>query len=282
MSYINTILGFITYILFYPFKKDKLDVLSLYYHDPKPESFEKVILWCKRKGYEFVSIEDITDYVKGNINNKKMVHFSFDDGWSTNKALIPIIEKYNVPITIFVPVEPLDSGNFWWNYVYEKYKNLAVVEKFKTYSEEKFKTEVEKIKKEIKLDREAVTLEELKVMSKHPLINIQSHTYNHPILTNVSDDKLDFELMESKLFLSNLLEKNIDIFSYPNGSFGEREENVARKYYSCAYTTVEDYPKQGGNLWRIPRICLVDNYWSNLSRIVGAWKLLQKIISFTK
>lgn len=126
MKLINSILGYITYNLFYPFQKSKMNVLSLYFHDPLPESFEDVILWCKKKGYDFVHIDEITDYVKGEpSNHKKMVHFSFDDGWQTNKTLIPIIEKYNVPITIFVPVEPLESGNFWWNYAFAKYKKSS-------------------------------------------------------------------------------------------------------------------------------------------------------------
>ena len=47
MKLINSILGYITYNLFYPFQKSKMNVLSLYFHDPLPESFEDVILWCK-------------------------------------------------------------------------------------------------------------------------------------------------------------------------------------------------------------------------------------------
>ena len=279
MKFINSALGYITYNLFYPFQKSKMNVLSLYFHDPLPESFEDVILWCKKKGYDFVHIDEITGYIKGEPSkHKKMVHFSFDDGWLTNKALIPIIEKYNVPITIFVPVEPLESGNFWWNYAYAKHKSLTKVEEFKTYDEDRFNREVNKIKEEIKLDREAVTFDELKEMSKHPLINIQSHTYNHPILTNVNDRQLEFELSESKKFLSTLLGKDIDTFSYPNGSFGIREEKAVSKHYKCGYTTEEKFVKPGGNLFRIPRTCLVDNYWSNLSRIVGAWKVLKKLI----
>ena len=279
MKLINSALGYITYYLFYPFQKSKMNVLSLYFHAPLPESFEDVILWCKSKGYDFVHIDEITDYVKGiPSKHKKMVHFSFDDGWLTNKALIPIIEKYNVPITIFVPVEPLESGNFWWNYVYAKYKSYDKVEEFKTYDEENFNCELNNIKQEIKLEREAVTFDELKEMSKHPLINIQSHTYNHPILTNVSDKQLDFELSESRKFLSTLLDKEIDTFSYPNGSFGKREEEAVSKHYKCGYTTEEKFLQSGGNLYRIPRTCLVDNYWSNLSRIVGAWKVLKKLI----
>lgn len=279
MKLINSLLGCMTYYLFYPFQKSKMNVLSLYFHDPLPKSLEDIILWCRKKGYHFVHIDEITDYVKGiPSKHKKMVHFSFDDGWLTNLALIPVIEKYNVPITIFVPVEPLESGNFWWNYVFAKYNSSNRIEEFKAYNEKKFIDELYNIKQNINICREAVTFEQLKEMSKHPLINIQSHTYNHPILTNVCDKQLDFELSESKQFLGKLLNKDIDTFSYPNGSFGKREEEAVSKYYKCGYTTEEIFVQPGGNIFRIPRTGLIDNYWSNLSKIVGAWKVLKRII----
>lgn len=279
MSYLNSIAGFVTYALVYPFKKRKMDVLSLYFHDPSAEAFEKIVLWCRKRNYNFVHIDSITNYVAGAVpKHKKMVHFSFDDGWLTNKALVPIIEKYNVPITIFVPVEPLISGNFWWNYVYNYYKNTNVVEQFKTYNQEKFNSEVLSIKQKMKLDREALTLDELKELNKHPLINIQSHTYTHPILTNVDDISLEYELSNSKKELADLLGKEITVLSYPNGSFSQREVKCAARNYSCAYTTEEYYPRQGGNLYLIPRIGLTDNYWSNLSKMVGAWKYLKLLL----
>lgn len=277
MKYIITILGFITYNLFYPFRKKKMQVLSLYFHNPAPSSFEKVVRWCLRKGYEFVEINDISDYVSGRKTNRKMVHISFDDGWATNIDLLPIVEKYKVPITIFVPVEPLQNGAYWWQYVYSVYKSDNYVEEYKSYPEEKFRSEIVKIKEKVKLERSAVTFEQLCVLNNHPLVDIQSHSYTHPILNNLSDQSLERELSESQAFLCNLLNKDINVFSYPNGSFSSREVNAVKRYYNSAYTTEEAYPVQGGDMHMIPRICLLDNYWSNLSRIVGAWQVIKRI-----
>ena len=78
--------------------------------------------------------------------------------------------------------------------------------------------------------------------------------------------------------MNALLKKEIDTFSYPNGSFDKREEDAVRKYYKCGYTTEEKFVQPRSNIFKIPRTCLADNYWSNLSRIVGAWKLLKKLI----
>ena len=56
------------------------------------------------------------------------------------------------------------------------------------------------------------------------------------------------------------------------------KRKVVKTSYNQEYTTKEEFVQPGGNLYRIQRTCLVDNYWSNLSRIVGAWKVLKKII----
>lgn len=56
------------------------------------------------------------------------------------------------------------------------------------------------------------------------------------------------------------------------------KRKVVKTSYNQEYTTEEKFVQPGGSLYRIPRTCPVDNYWSNLSRIVGAWKVLKKII----
>ena len=79
-----------------------------------------------------------------------------------------------------------------------------------------------------------MTIDEIETITKHPLISIQSHTINHPILTKLPDDLLDFELSESQKQLEKITGKSIFAFSYPNGSISHREINAAKKYYKSA------------------------------------------------
>jgi peptidoglycan/xylan/chitin deacetylase (PgdA/CDA1 family) len=119
-----------------------------------------------------------------------------------------------------------------------------------------------------------MTVNELVNLSGHPLIDIQSHTHSHPILTQLSDKSLDFELKYSKELISQVVNKNITKFSYPNGSYTQREKDCVKKYYTCAFSTIQSYPAIGCDLYEIPRIALTNDYWSNLAKIVGAWKFI--------
>ena len=54
-----------------------------------------------------------------------------------------------------------------------------------------------------------------------------------------------------------------------------REKDNVKKYYSCAFSTIQSYPQVGGDLYEIPRIALTNDYWTNLAKIVGTWRLLK-------
>lgn len=273
----NSIAGFVLYQIFKIGWK-KPGILSIYFHNPSAVAFERIIKWVVSQGYDFVDIPVVIDYMKGNVNNgTKHCIVTFDDAWRGNLKLISVIEKYHVPITIFAPVEPLQIGNYWWRYV-QTMGDAKLSEEYKTYSEEKFKKKVGKLKKIMNLPREAMTEEEMRKISKHPLINIQSHSYTHPILTNLSDESLDSELRESKKYLEEELEKKIYAFCYPNGSLTTRETEKAKELYDCAFSTIQANPEVGGDLYTIPRFALTNDYWSNLAKMIGVWKWIKRIV----
>lgn len=271
----NKILGFILYNLCRWFSS--IDVLSVYFHNPSVKAFEDFILWAKGKGYVFVRLDELLEFIdNGTKPAEKITYISLDDAWRGNIDLLPIAEKYNVPMTIFVPVEPLRDGNFWWEYV-GKVGGFSLVNKFKQLPETEFKSELNKIKESICLERTAMTIDELKKISKHPLVDIQSHSYNHPILTNCTNESLDAELRLSKEELASIIGKEITAFSYPNGSLTNREVEAVRRYYDCAFTTESAYPTVGCDKMLIPRVALTDDYWSNLAKIVKGWNLIFKL-----
>lgn len=266
-------------VLFYLgclFKKDP-EILSLYFHDVKPRVFEKMLQWAVGRGYGFVSLKELETIISGRKRlNGKCLWISFDDGRKDNMELLPLFEKYKTPVTIFCTVQPIkDGGAFWWDYVLAKTASMEEVESFKVYAEDKFNQEIKKIKDEVTLDRAAVTVGQLKEMDKCPWVDIQSHTVTHPILTCLSDEHLDWELEESKYYFEETLGKEIFAFSYPNGSLSQREIVAVKKYYRCAVTTEEKYPHVGCDPYQIPRIVQNDEYWANLARIKGTWKVVE-------
>lgn len=86
-------------------------------------------------------------------------------------------------------------------------------------------------------------------------IEIGSHTMTHPILTNISDERLRWELHESKLRLEEALGRRVDQFCYPNGDNDERVQcEVARAGYRVAVTCVGGLNKRGDDPLMLRRI----------------------------
>lgn len=272
---IHAIVGWILYHVARP-RARLSEVSSIYFHNPMPNSFERVVKWAKKNGYSFIRIPQLLEYMQtGRKPQGRQMIVTFDDAWQGNLDLLPIIEKYQIPITIFAPITPLKEGNYWWEYA-QKEGGVALSNEMKGYQEELFLSKVNQLQERYSLDRSAMTEEELRKISQHPLVDIESHSYSHPILTHISDVSLEQELRESQQCLQNLLGKEIRYFCYPNGSLTQRETEKVKEYYECAFSTIQANPKVGGDLFAIPRYALTDNYWSNLAKIIGVWALIKK------
>lgn len=257
-------------------------ILSLYTHNPNKRYFEKCILWLQKKGFRFISMNDLLKISSGDLPFPcGAVIITVDDGWKENKQnVIAISRKYNIPITIFVSTDPVLTGNpYWWSSI-EKANHLGLIDHtvadLKKMSNDQRLMIVKDMQSLIKQNREAFTEEELLKVSKNKLVTIGSHTVNHPILTNCTDAQSLVEISDSKNILSNLLEKEIDTFSYPNGDFTDREINYLRLAgYKLGFTTINNYitPENIHDPFTLPRTDLIEtiSFAENVCRITGVW-----------
>ena len=85
-------------------------------------------------------------------------------------------------------------------------------------------------------------------------LSIESHTVSHPILTNVTDERLRFELTESKRRLAERLGRETEIFCYPNGGYDDRAKRaVADAGYKAAVTTQLGFNRPGSDPYALKR-----------------------------
>lgn len=255
------------------------EIINIYFHELSCADFERMLKWFVNHNYRFISTKELLDWYSGDLNySGRLCHISFDDGKRSNRELLQLCEKYDVPITVFVATSALHSGNFWWEYVKEQYGNF---EEFKSYDYERFKEQIDSLKKEIPLQRTAFTVDELILFAKDPHVTIASHTVSHPILPKVPDDVLELELADSRTELEVILGTKIEYFSYPNGSLGEREVESTRNHYKCAFTTEQKCPAKTDDLMLIPRIALTGQYYRNLLKIFRIWQPIKRLVKRT-
>lgn len=86
------------------------------------------------------------------------------------------------------------------------------------------------------------------------LIEVGSHTVDHPELPALSDAQARAEIIDSKTALEQRLGHPVIAFSYPSGHYGQREvDDVRQAGYRCAVTTRGAFSRAADPALELPR-----------------------------
>ncbi|MES2266916.1 MAG: polysaccharide deacetylase family protein [Bacteroidota bacterium] len=257
-------------------------ILSLYYHAPGKELFEFCVLWLKRNNFQVIDQEDVLALVKNERPiPKSAAVITVDDGWSSNyENVAGVAQKYNVPVTIFVSTEPIENGNYWWPYVNEAIsKNLTnqTVESLKVLPNNEREKIIQEIKQQVKLERQAMTVDQVIEIAKTGLVTIGGHTITHPILPNCDEGTSFREIKLSKSTIEEWLGKEIKTFAYPNGDYTEREIRfLEQSGFELAYTTKPLLLNKEAlkSPFTLPRHAIIENISKAeaICRMCGVWQ----------
>ena len=81
-----------------------------------PEYLERFVRQLRRESYKLVSLDHLANAVLAGDSTTGLAALTFDDGYKDNLELaLPILERLEVPFTVFVTVA-LASGDafLWW------------------------------------------------------------------------------------------------------------------------------------------------------------------------
>ncbi|CAM3882509.1 polysaccharide deacetylase family protein [Pontibacter korlensis] len=257
-------------------------VLSIYFHKPTRREFEASIRWLQKNNFNFLSTADLEKIVlQESPFPKGAVVITVDDGWQSNEDCIAeVAKKYKVPVTIFVSTGPVEEGVYWWSYAQEarrrniKCLSLKALKKLPNKSRLE---EIAEIKNLIYLDREAMTIDQVKTVADSDYVSIGGHSHSHPILVNCSAEQVHSEMSVSKIKLESWLEKDISCFAYPNGDYGEREiRTLQRLGYRLAFCSEPRHltPDVLDKCYQLPRFGFLEgaSFAENTCRMVGVWQ----------
>ena len=255
-------------------------ILSIYFHKPDKKLFRTVIQAVLKKGYTVINLKELEYIIRNNVSTEKKAIVTFDDGSIETLDLIRSIQEFNIPVTMFIPTEPVESGSFWWNFAsltgQQKISGLNGPADFKSLPEEVFDQKINLLKKTFTVSRSCISLEELKRLNMIELITIGAHTVTHPILENCSFDRQQKELKESKETLSKWLKKPVEYFAYPNGDYNSNTLNLLKRTgYKLAFTTKPGRIDPANvDPYQIPRFSINDEggKFENLAKTFGAWQ----------
>ena len=274
----------------------------LMYHGVAPQSAQALAeqLHYLVRHFKVVSLETMLDRLSnGGFPLAHEIVLTFDDGLRNNLTVVyPILRQLQVPATMFVCPGLVDSGAWLWNHEMRcrmqtlpapelaelRMKLLApgtsvdaIVEWMKTLRLPQRLMAETTIRQATAgfqptdAQREAFDImdwEDLRSLDRN-LITVGSHTLSHPILTTLSGEEIESEILESRTCLEQRLQRKIDFFCYPNGAYDKRAYQLVQNAYRAAVTTESGViaGSQGIDVHRLPRIPSAE------SAALTAWRL---------
>lgn len=264
------------------------------------DKFEAQLKWLSLFA-DFVSLDELFDNSKKSAKRRWRVAITFDDACHNIFQLgLPLLEMYQIPATIFVPVYYVENRSSlpWWDLITiiaGKYNDLFEIniggrtllfDLKKEVEKNRFLQKLEstffssrlpevmqlqsdleaKAKERISLPLNGmVNKEELIKAGKSDLITLGSHTARHVNMGRATLEEMKTELQESIAKLKSWTNKNVAWFAYPFGKSAfrnnESTEQIKSFGFCGALTTDPGYINQKTDIYQIPRLP-VDGQWN--------------------
>lgn len=234
-------------------QRNKVSVI--FFHNWDVETAEKAFKYFSKK-YNVINLNDYIEILYSKGEKKlppKSLIVTIDDGYKENHDLLPIIKKYNIPVTIFLTAKIINTNrHFWFDSKHPKYSK----DELKKNSNQKRLELLKEIgfEQENEFD-EPVALNKEQIIEMKPLVNFQSHTLFHPILPNCSDSEANYEISESKRILEEEYGLNINSLAFPNGDFSDRDIRLAKQSgYKCCLTVCRGLNDKNTDPFKLKRL----------------------------
>lgn len=224
-----------------------------------------------------ISLQQFVSNLISGDDIKRSVVVTFDDGYADTLSIgLPLLEKYGVPATVFVPTGMIDKP-FWWCAIQEvvedapdlpdefeievggdrfqwerRQKNsgdrAAVVHSLCVYFRSLPVPRIEEALNRLravfdvpardKSSAWAMGRVQISELAKSELIDIGSHTVTHASLNGLSAEEQKVELCQSKLELEDITGRHVSSFSYPNGAVSRNAPGILSELgFNCGVTS---------------------------------------------
>lgn len=111
-------------------------------------------------------------------------------------------------------------------------------------------------------------------------VSIESHTSAHPIMTRIDPERMFQEAVSSRSRLEEVLDREVNHFCYPNGTFDREAAKAVKKAgYISAVSTVFGSCRPGDDMFSLKRIAAEPVFVDFLQNVTGFENLKRRIRS---
>jgi peptidoglycan/xylan/chitin deacetylase (PgdA/CDA1 family) len=131
-----------------------------------------------------------------------------------------------------------------------------------------------------------------RVMSQQQLLNLPealvtvgSHTLTHPMLTQIEEGRAWQEIVNSRFKLEQILNRKVEVFSFPFGDFNNRLVDICRETgYKYVFTTLPGFAFSRRDEFVVGRVRVDPTDWSLefLLKLAGAYRWLPLAFSIKR
>ena len=194
-----------------------------------PERFELQLQYLEDHGFTSLGLTEWHHLVhSGQTVPSKAVILTFDDGYRDNWELAaPLLARYGAKATVFMVAEGIGRKNSWESV-------------------------------DSRRDAELMNGEDLRDWIRQGF-EVGSHGMSHARVTELSEEKLRYELVESKKTLEDIVGVEVPFFCYPHGNFDEVAKSAIQEAgYLGAVAIVEGTRWDQIDWYALPRLRVSD------------------------
>lgn len=275
------------------------------------KTFIRQMRFLKSK-YNVISLGELCGALsKGKDLPAYTVALTFDDGYrNVFENAYSVLKDYRLPFTVFLVSKTMAEDGWLWldkiefiinntkvvsidlegrkfclKNILEKKKFLFFIRKrIKTLDEPARYKLIEELMGKLKVTPPEVPIANYRLMSYDQvmqmdagLVSFGSHTPEHSILTLESTERVRSILIECRNRISGRISRQVDLFSYPNGSYNFKIQEILKQLkFMCGLTTVAGLNKRTNDLFEMKRISIGsdDTLSSFVVRLSGFNKII--------
>jgi peptidoglycan/xylan/chitin deacetylase (PgdA/CDA1 family) len=267
-----------------------------FYSQLQTSQFEQQMRYLRRS-CRIIPLDQLVSELNQGIGSGPSVAVTFDDGYfGTYTEAFPVLRKYEVPATVYLAAECIESGEVaWYDRVFltmqvmaKKYYEIKVpryrrfelnspesrltaatdlIRYLRTLPNERRIEECAALEKQVslppsQLKNRMMNWDQVREMQRAG-ISFEAHTMTHPVLSRLDSQSLHYELSESKRIIERRTQTQVSHFAYPFGRTEECGEStgevLSKLSFRSAVTTMWGVNTAEVHPYRLRRVQIGEN-----------------------